>query len=108
MAFRDSNGTITIDEVAAEKDIKQLRLSKENMEMALKELQEILAQADEFSGNTGMRIRDASMAMINDINKSIEGIDTTIEHIQMTVNKYQQIDLDLKKMIESRGSEEFK
>lgn len=108
MAFRDSNGTITIDEVAAEKDIKQLRISRENMEMALKELQEILVQAEEFSGNTGMQIREASIALINDINKSIEGIDTTIEHIQMTINKYQQIDLDLKKMIESRGLEEFK
>lgn len=105
MAFRDSDGKITIDEVAAEKDIKQLRLSKENMEMALKELQEILLQAEEFSGNTGNQIKDASVIMINDVKKSIEEIETTIGHIQMTVNKYQQIDKDMKKQIESKSLE---
>ena len=47
MAFRDSDGRITIDEIAADKDIKQLRSSIEDMQKGLAELQEILAEAED-------------------------------------------------------------
>ena len=47
MAFRDSDGRITIDEIAADKDIKQLRLSIAKMETAVNQLKEIQIQTEE-------------------------------------------------------------
>ena len=103
MAYRDSDGKITIDEIAAERDIKQLNLSKESMETALKELNEIVAQSEEFSGNSAMRIREASMVMIKDIQKSIEQTDYAISNIQLAVKKNQQIDQDVKGLVNANG-----
>lgn len=99
MAFRDADGKITIDENVAEKDIKQLRLSIEHMETAIRELQEIVVQADEFSGNTGTQIKTAGIGLINEIKKSIQESELSIEQIKMTVNKYQRIDAEVKNII---------
>ena len=52
MAFRDENGKITIDEQAAQQDIKNLNRSKESLTTAIDHLKEIIALASEFSGNT--------------------------------------------------------
>lgn len=96
MAFRDSDGRITIDEIAADKDIKQLRLSIAKMETAVNQLKEIQIQTEEFSGNTGIRIRESAAELIKEITQSIQTTEETIERIQMAVAKYQQIDKDLK------------
>ena len=101
MEFRDSDGRITIDEAAAQKDIKQLRLSIEKMETALNELNEILVQAEEFSGNTGTQIREASMILIKDIQNSIKSSEDAIDQIQKTVNKYQRLDQEIKGIVNS-------
>ena len=99
MEFRDSDGRITIDEAAAQKDIKQLRLSIEKMETALNELNEILVQAEEFSGNTGTQIREASVLMIQNIQKSIKNTEDAIDQIQKTVSKYQLLDQKVKGIV---------
>ena len=101
MEFRDSDGRITIDEAAAQKDIKQLRLSIEKMETALNELNEILVQAEEFSGNTGTQIGEASMILIKDIQNSIKSSEDAIDQIQKAVSKYQMLDQKVKGIVNS-------
>ena len=96
MALRDSDGKITIDEVAAEKDIKQLRISIENMEGAIAELDEILAESDEFSGDAGAQIKEVATALRSNIKKSIQSTEEAIAQIQNTVAKYQRIDAEVK------------
>ena len=105
MAFRDSDGKITIDEVAAEKDIKQLRLSIEKMENAITELTELQLQAEEFSGNTGNRIQETAIEMIKEVKESIQRTQESIDRIQATVAKYQQIDRDVKGIVNA-GSQQ--
>ena len=99
MAFRDSDGRITIDEIAADKDIKQLRSSIEDMQKGLAELQEILAEAEGFTGNTGTQIKESVTILISQINQSIQDTELAISQIQATVSKYQQIDANLKNVI---------
>ena len=99
MEFRDSDGRITIDEAAAQKDIKQLQLSIESMQKALNELNEILAQSEEFSGNTATQIREASVLMIQNIQKSIKNTEDAIDQIQKTVSKYQLLDQKVKGIV---------
>ena len=81
MEFRDSDGRITIDEAAAQKDIKQLQLSIESMQKALNELNEILAQSEKFFGNTATQIREASILIIQEIQKSIQNTEEIIDQI---------------------------
>ena len=69
--------------------------------MALKELQEIVIESDEFSGNTGIQIKEITEKMIVEIKKAIQDTDDTITNIQKAVNKYQQIDINVKAMINS-------
>ena len=87
MAFRDENGKITIDEQAAQQDIKNLK--------------EIIALASEFSGNTGTVITETALQLQKQIQGTIDNIDTTSQNIDMTVKKYQAIDSALKDTINS-------
>ncbi len=99
MAFKDSDGRITIDEVAAEKDIKQLQASIEKMNAAIEGLNEIQIQTDDFSGNTGTRIREAAAELISELKQSIQATEESIGLIQATVAKYQRLDQEMKNTV---------
>lgn len=101
MAFRDENGKITIDEVAAQQDIKNLNKSKENLDTAMTHLKEIVALAAEFSGNTGTVITETALQLQKQVQGTIESIDTTSQNIDATIKKYQAIDQALKETINS-------
>ena len=99
MPYRDSNGRITIDEVAANNDIRKLRQSIEHMQAAIGNLQEILAQAESFSGNTADQIRETTNFLIRSIRQSISDSEAAISQIQSTVAKYRRIDEELKQKV---------
>lgn len=101
MAFKDENGRITIDEIAAEKDIQQLYKSKQTLEDALNLVKQIEIEASEFSGITGETILDSSDLIQAQIDELISETETTIETIKQVVSKYQAIDADIKSKIEA-------
>lgn len=101
MAFRDENGKITIDEQAAQQDIKKLNRSKESLTTAIDHLKEIIALASEFSGNTGTVITETALQLQKQIQGTIDNIDTTSQNIDATIKKYQAIDSALKDTINS-------
>lgn len=101
MPYRDENGKITIDEVAAAKDVKNLETAKEEYETAKGMLDQIKAYASEFSGNTGIVIMETADQLSSQIQLVIDATNESIQNINTTVQKYQEIDASLKTMIES-------
>ena len=99
MAFKDENGKITIDEIAAQQDIRNLNKSKESLLTAIDHLKEIVAIAAEFSGNTGTAIGETALQLQKQIQATIDSIDTTSNNIDTTIKKYQAIDAALKDAI---------
>lgn len=101
MAFKDENGRITIDEIAAERDVLQLYKSKQALEDALNLVKQIKIEVSEFSGITGETILDSSNHIQAQIDELISETETTIESIKQVVSKYQAIDADIKSKIEA-------
>lgn len=99
MAFKDSNGRITIDEVAANKDIANLNKTLESLEGTLNYLNQIIALAETFSGKTGNAIVDTSNTMKSEISTYISEINDTIDYINSVISKYQMIDSQIKDSI---------
>nr|WP_316611723.1 hypothetical protein [uncultured Ruminococcus sp.] len=99
MAFKDANGWITIDEVAAQRDIRFLNESVAYLESVLSDLNEILAQADTLRGNTGSQITAACETLKTNVFGIISKTNETVDLIQTTVNKYEAIDASIKQTI---------
>ena len=101
MAFKDSNGRITIDEIAAQKDTQNLSAAMENYNSAINQLNQIASLAAEFKGETANSISESTVLIRQEIETLVSSISESIGFINSTVSKYQQIDSNLKTIIES-------
>ena len=102
MAFKDSNGRITIDEVAAQKDINNIKAAILDLQAARDSLNEIMYQAQSFSGRTAVGIEESSLQLIKEYDNMIRQLNETATTIANTVEKYRKIDEDLKNYISNR------
>lgn len=105
MAYKDANGRITIDEVAAQKDVNNLNFSLECLMAVNEMLLEINRASFEFSGHTAVEIQTYSDELMKLISTLSEDVTETISLIENTVKKYQEIDRSLKETIDSYYSE---
>lgn len=105
MAYKDANGRITIDEVAAQKDVKNLNFSMECLMAVNEMLLEINRASFGFSGHTAVEIQTYSDELMKLISTLSEDVTETISLIENTVKKYQEIDRSLKETIDSYYSE---
>ena len=103
MAFKDANGKITIDEVAAQKDIANIRSAIQDIQAARDSLREIMYQAQSFSGKTAISIEESSLQLIKEYDKTIQQLNETVTAITSTVDKYRKIDENLKNYINNQG-----
>lgn len=101
MAFKDQNGKITIDEVAALSDIKHIKEAEVHFSTAYDLLSQMINMASEFSGKTGESIVEASRNLQKQIKAMMDASDYTTQRIHSIVKKYEQIDADLKKLMEN-------
>ena len=106
MAFRDENGKITIDEIAAASDIRHIESAKEHMATALNMLTNMTNQASNFSGKTGESIVFACNKLQKQIMNTIVESEKAIDNIKQTIKKYEQIDRNLKDIIEGANINE--
>lgn len=104
MAFRDENGKITIDEIAAASDIKHIEAAKEHLKIACNLLTTMNNKAIDFSGKTGTSVSDACIALQKHINKLLEAGNVTQKNIECIVKKYERIDSDLKELVNNGGN----
>lgn len=100
MAFIDENGKITIDENAAERDIKNLRISKEHLSTALSVIKQIEVESAEFEGATGTALGNTAQQLQVEIKKLLAQTEETIYQIRYVIDKYQAIDASLKETIQ--------
>ena len=84
MAFRDSNGKITIDEVAAQKDINYINAAIQDLQAARDSLNEIMHQAQSFSGRTAVSMTECSARLIKEYDSLISQLKNSTDLIQNT------------------------
>ncbi len=99
MAFKDSNGRITIDDIAAEKDIANVRAANEHLIIAEKLLSQMITISSGFSGNTGKSISEASALLQKQVRLMMEYSDNTVNSIHAVIRKYEEKDRQLKELI---------
>ena len=95
MTYRDENGLIMIDEVAANSDISKLTDAKCKLENALNSIATIVSLNSELAGPTATAISDTSLVLKKHLETQISNIDICISNIKGTVKKYQTIDAEL-------------
>ena len=101
MAFKDANGRITIDETAAQKDIANIKAATEHLHNADTLLTQIIKTASEFSGETGKAVVETSSELQKQVRSLISYSEASTASIDRVVRKYEQIDRELKELINS-------
>lgn len=104
MAFRDENGRITIDEIAAASDIRHIESAKEHLSLALNLLTTMNNKTLECSGKTGASISEACVTLQKQVQQLLEASSVTQERIDNVVKKYEKIDSDLKDLMNNGGN----
>ena len=102
MSFKDQNGKITIDEEEAGKDIRSLKKICEFLSRVEEKISSIRLQAQDFRGDTGTVIVEQCENLLRTIGILIQETEESSLLIKSTVEKYEQIDRDLKILIEKQ------
>lgn len=92
MAYRDENGNITIDEAAANADIRKLQQSMEKLKEASNAITQFNAQAQTGEGRTTDAMIEKATAILKKIQWAVNLIESVINLIRKTVNDYRELD----------------
>ena len=103
MAFKDANGRITIDEVAAQKDVANIQAAIRDLQAARDSLNEIMCQAQSFSGRTANSMVEYSARLLKEYDVLISKLEESASLIQQTIDKYQKIDENVRNIINNQG-----
>lgn len=101
MAYTNENGQITIDEEAAERDVRRLKSAQETLRNVKSAFNQLQNQAGGSQGETAQAVAEKSSEMINKLNKAIDQMQDLVDYIRRVERKYKQIDADLKAQVES-------
>ena len=96
MAYRDFNGTITIDEAAANRDISKINQVIPKLKGARSSLMTLRGQAISTKGETGNALQEKTSELISQIDKQIAHLEATTSLIKRTVRHYQILDQKVK------------
>lgn len=101
MAYVDESGRITIDEQAAARDIKRLRESAQVLKDSRAAIRSLKSKAGELEGQMSAAILEKAQAMEKRLTQMIDKLEETASYIQKTVNKYEQLDREIKRAIQA-------
>lgn len=99
MGYKDYNGKITIDEVAANKDVKRFREAISKLEAARNSVNQLIQQGSQTRGNTGNAIVSKGNEIKRQLDMLINNLNNEISVINKTVAKYKRLDQEVKAMI---------
>lgn len=102
MALRDSRGRITIDEVAANKDISRVLQARESLDDSRRTIESIISQASSEQGQMATAIVEKATELNNQIKDMIRRLDETSSFINRTVDHYREVDRMVKEAIENK------
>ncbi len=92
MAYRDLNGRITIDEAAANADIRRMQTAINILEGSKKALSVVIAEAESMKGETTKAVESKAREMNEEIQSLINGLKETQGYISKVVKKYKALD----------------
>ena len=92
MAFHDLNGSITIDESAANNDIQREEQAIEILKEAVGALDNLMAQTESMQGLTPAAINGKAAEMKSLANQLIENLKKAQNYTRKVVKDYQEID----------------
>lgn len=99
MAYRDGNGTITIDEVAANADCARIDKAIAFLNTSKESMQNLIKQAADGQGQTTIAVAEKCAELTSMILDLISRLEETKSFIKRTVAHYQQVDASIKSII---------
>lgn len=102
MAYYDKNGRITIDEAAANQDIRRLREAAQILKESQASIRSLQRQGSEMQGLTAQAIQEKSMEMEKQLGRMITKLESTADYIQKVVANYRRQDEELKRLIQAQ------
>lgn len=99
MALYDENGTITIDENAADYDIRRINEALFHLQNSRAALNNLIKQAVDYQGNTGTAIIEKATELRSQVDDMINRLNETATFIRRTVDHYQWLDHQVKEAI---------
>ena len=102
MALKDSSGRITIDEHAAQADIRKLEQAMTVLSESQKALENLLNQAGSEQGQTVRAIEEKAAELKRQVTSLKDNLNVTKQFIQQTVAHYQEVDRQLKAAIQAQ------
>lgn len=99
MAYRDMNGNITINENAANADIKRLCAAKQYLVDSENAINSLIKQAADGQGETATAVVEKANELKMQIEKLISALENTEDYISRTVAKYKRIDKEVTEAI---------
>ena len=99
MAYRDENGKITIDDVAAREDIRKIERAQSILQNALQSLRAAQTEGANSKGETAQAIYDKSQELINQIQRLDSNLEETTNYIRHVLAVYKAKDEMLKEIM---------
>lgn len=101
MSYMDMNGNITINENAANADIKRLRAAKQYLADSENAISSLIKQAADGQGETATAVVEKANELKMQIERLISSIENTEDCINRTVAKYRRIDKEVRDSIKN-------
>lgn len=101
MALYDENGKITIDENAAQYDVRKIQDALYYLNDSRRTLNNLIQQSAQTQGETGNAITEKATELRNQIDAMIGCLNETVNFINRTVSHYQWLDQQVKNIINS-------
>lgn len=101
MAYKDSSGKITIDEIAAKRDIQRIEKAVVSLENARKALENVVSQASSEKGAVSDATVEKTSELIRQIDDMLRRLRETSGFISKTVCRYYLIDKELRDLFNS-------
>lgn len=99
MAYRDIDGRITIDEVAAMSDINKTLEAADKLRRSGAVLQQIIAELQQYQGETVNGTIEKSQEMLRNVNNLLNNLDKTQDYIRRVVAHYRAVDAQCREML---------
>ncbi|MBP5416481.1 MAG: hypothetical protein J6Y58_03045 [Clostridiales bacterium] len=101
MPYTDANGTIMIDEIAANSDLSKLKASRDKFTEALNAIQVMIGENSEMAGGIKESLDESLLMLSDSIKTQINRIDEMTNYLKMVVSTYKAIDQSVKGSINS-------
>lgn len=105
MAYKDWNGNITIDEAAAEADIRKAAQAVAILKESERALKMLLAETNGSQGRSINAIDAKGTELLANVRKLISNLENMQSYTRQVVAKYRKLDREIKEAMEQRARE---